>query len=65
MFGFLNKATDPVCNMKVDKKTEYFSDYQGSKYYFCSENCKNQFNAEPAKFVRQDTVSQNCCQQKY
>lgn len=62
MFGFLSKVTDPVCKMKVDKKTEYFSDYQGSKYYFCSENCQKQFNEEPKKYVQQENAaSQSCC----
>lgn len=62
MFGFFSKVTDPVCKMKVDKKTEYFSDYQNSKYFFCSENCQKQFNAEPAKYVVQETTpAKSCC----
>lgn len=64
MFGLFNKAQDPVCKMKVDKsKAKYSSEYQGEKYYFCSENCKNQFDAKPEDFVKENTMS-SCCQNK-
>ncbi|MBI2086123.1 YHS domain-containing protein [Candidatus Daviesbacteria bacterium] len=64
MFGFLQKVTDPVCKMKIDKKTEFLSDYQGSKYYFCSENCRKSFNEEPEKYVTQENIpAKSCCQQ--
>lgn len=37
-------ATDPVCGMYVDEKhSELTSKSQGRKYYFCSTNCKIQF----------------------
>ena len=64
MFGFLQKITDPVCKMRVDKK-ETFSEYKGEKYYFCSENCKKKFDAEAEKYIAQkeNVQPQSCCQQ--
>lgn len=62
MFGLFNKTQDPVCKMKVDKnKAKYSSEYKGEKYYFCSENCKNQFNAKPEDFVKENAMG-SCCQ---
>ncbi len=63
MFGFLQKVTDPVCKMKVDKKSEHFSDYQDSKYYFCSENCLKSFTEEPGKYIvsQDNTLAKSCC----
>lgn len=55
-----NKATDPVCKMKVDKNSQYFSEYKGEKYHFCSESCKNQFGAKPEDFVKKNTAA-SCC----
>lgn len=62
MFGLFNKAQDPVCRMRVDKnKAKYFSENKGEKYYFCSENCKNQFEANPKDYVKENATS-SCCQ---
>jgi YHS domain-containing protein len=43
---------DPVCNMIVNaNKTEYMSESSdGRKVYLCSAACKNQFEANPAKY---------------
>lgn len=47
-----NKATDPVCLMKVakDEKALTFS-YKGQIYYFCSENCREQFKQDTEKYL--------------
>jgi len=46
---------DLVCGMDVDPKKSAAaglkSDYKGKTYYFCAEDCKQQFDAEPGKFV--------------
>ncbi len=44
--------TDPVCNMRVDPNsvTEK-SDYQGKTYYFCSSECKNEFDKNPDAYA--------------
>ena len=43
---------DPVCGMTVDeKKTQLTSTYEGKKFYFCSSNCKTEFDKAPKKFA--------------
>jgi YHS domain-containing protein len=43
---------DPVCGMDVDtNKAEDTSTYQGKSYYFCSEDCKNKFDKNPAQYA--------------
>ncbi len=47
-------AKDPVCGMQVDeKKAAATSNYKGKTYYFCSVSCKEQFQKNPEKFVKQ------------
>jgi len=46
-------ATDPVCGMKVDEKNPPAkATYAGTTYYFCSDECKNEFNANPEKYTQ-------------
>jgi len=41
---------DPVCGMKAT--SDFFSvQYNGNTYYFCSDYCKQQFEATPANYV--------------
>ena len=41
----MKMAKDPVCGMEVDEKKEEFSAVKnGKKYYFCSENCYDEFD---------------------
>jgi YHS domain-containing protein len=43
---------DPVCKMGVnEKKTIFKSEYKGKTYYFCSAQCKNEFEKNPEKYV--------------
>ena len=43
---------DPVCGMEIDPESAAAtSDYEGTTYYFCAVGCKEQFDAEPAKFL--------------
>jgi YHS domain-containing protein len=43
---------DPVCGMGVEeKKPELQSQYAGRKYFFCSEECKKEFEADPNGYV--------------
>ena len=52
MFGLGNAATDPVCLMRVSKKEgTLIVEYKGKTYYFCSQNCKNEFQANPEKYA--------------
>jgi len=43
---------DPVCGMEIDPASAAAtSEYEGTTYYFCAVACKEQFDAEPAKFL--------------
>ena len=45
-------AVDLVCGMAVDPSTAQFSQtFEGQTYYFCSAMCRDQFNADPSKFI--------------
>ena len=45
-------ATDPVCGMHVEEQnTSLVAEREGKKYYFCSANCKLQFE-RPKKELR-------------
>lgn len=65
MFGLFKKVSDPVCKMKVDKNTGHSSEYQSTKYYFCSENCQKKFETEAEKYIgqKENIPTQSCCQQ--
>ena len=65
MFNFFNKAIDPVCKMKINKNNMlYFSKHKGETYYFCSENCENQFNSNPSNYITNNNTTGSCCQGK-
>ena len=43
---------DVVCGMEVDPDTAPAkSEYQGVTYYFCAEGCKQDFDANPQKYL--------------
>ena len=45
---------DPVCGMQVDeKKPGATSNFQGKTYCFCSVSCKQTFEKNAEKFVKQ------------
>jgi YHS domain-containing protein len=45
-------AKDPVCGMNVKiEGAKYSAEYQGQKYYFCSEGCKTEFLKNPVKYT--------------
>ena len=46
-------ARDPICGMKVDeKKAAGTSTQAGTTYYFCSTNCKTQFDKNLTKYAK-------------
>lgn len=50
------QVKDPVCGMTIDSaKAAGQSNYQGQTYYFCSTQCKQQFDANAAKFANAST----------
>ena len=43
---------DPVCGMDVDPKhATDTSKFKGKTYYFCSSNCRQEFENDPKKFA--------------
>lgn len=45
------EATDPVCGLKVDPKTAPNAQHQGRTYYFCSDQHRQLFSKNPAKYL--------------
>jgi xanthine dehydrogenase accessory factor len=47
------EAIDPICGMTVTIATaRHSSAYGGTTWYFCCKGCKEQFDADPAAYVR-------------
>jgi Cu+-exporting ATPase len=45
-------AIDPVCGMEVDERSaEDKSTYQGQTYYFCSSDCREEFDSSPDEYI--------------
>ena len=52
LFKKSQKATDPVCLMKVDKDENALNyKYGDETYYFCSQNCYEEFRQNPKKYL--------------
>jgi Cu+-exporting ATPase len=48
-------AIDPVCGMEVEERTtQNKSTYLGQTYFFCSTDCKEEFDAEPEEDVGEE-----------
>ncbi len=45
-------ATDPVCGMKVDRSKALRAVHAGRTYFFCSEDCRDQFEADPDGYTK-------------
>ncbi len=47
-------AIDPVCEMEVDElSAQHKSEYNGEIYYFCAAGCKQAFDEDPEKYLKQ------------
>jgi YHS domain-containing protein len=45
-------ATDPVCQMEVDERiSEFKLNQNGEDYYFCSQECKDEFENNPEEYA--------------
>ena len=43
---------DPVCGMEIEPGTAFATrEHMGQSYYFCSENCVKQFDANPHQYA--------------
>ncbi len=45
------KHIDPVCGMVVKEEKGLFYDFNGKRYFFCSEVCLEKFKKEPEKYL--------------
>jgi YHS domain-containing protein len=44
--------TDPVCGMQVDdQKSTAKSQFQGTNFHFCSDECKRKFDQQPQQYA--------------
>jgi P-type Cu+ transporter len=54
-----NMDRDPVCQMDVEKSSAVATaQYRGETFYFCSEECKKKFEADPERYVSRSEHSQ-------
>ena len=50
-------AMDPVCGMRITRDVAVVSSqYAGHAYYFCSKACRDEFDAEPLRYVKLTTL---------
>lgn len=47
----VNMVIDPVCGMSLESEQAIGMDWNGQKYYFCAQGCRNEFLEHPEKFV--------------
>jgi Cu(I)/Ag(I) efflux system membrane fusion protein len=56
-------SLDPVCGMEVDqvraKTLGLTSVFKGKTYYFCSEECKEEFDSNPEQFIEESAEIHN------
>ena len=46
------QVKDPVCGMMIeDKDAVATSEHEGKKYYFCSKDCKVEFDENPEQYA--------------
>jgi len=46
-----SRILDPVCGMEVNPTWGISYTYEGSKFHFCTEMCRNAFAADPLSFI--------------
>ena len=46
------KARDPVCGMLVDISTATTAVHDSHSYFFCSRECREKFEQDPARYLK-------------
>lgn len=46
----MGQERDPVCGMAVDSASPYSVTHNGHTHHFCSEACRDKFEAQPAHY---------------
>jgi YHS domain-containing protein len=49
--GAAGGGKDPVCGMQVGADAAYTRMHAGTRYWFCSKDCFEKFEADPAKYA--------------
>jgi YHS domain-containing protein len=44
---------DPVCGMQVDEDEAVTATYEGENYYFCCDECRDEFREAPEEYLGQ------------
>lgn len=53
-------VADPVCGMRVSKKTAATSHvYRGTRYYFCASGCLQRFKKSPQKYSLPENIRES------
>jgi YHS domain-containing protein len=47
-----DKEIDPVCHMAVETAKAKSAVYDGQVYYFCSQDCRAKFEADPHTYAK-------------
>ncbi len=56
----MDKVKDPVCGMTIDTESAVGrSEFEGKTFYFCSPACRQNFEANPARFVSAENGNGN------
>ncbi len=51
------RVKDLVCGMMIDPSTAAATSvYKGETYYFCAQTCKQQFDADPTRYVKSTSL---------
>ncbi len=50
-------ATDPVCQMAVETGDSIHAEHDGDVFWFCSAYCRDEFLANPTRFLTQHTAA--------
>lgn len=51
LFSNGKSVKDPVCGMSVPREKASTYQFVDETYYFCSERCRDRFQAFPAKYL--------------
>ncbi len=56
--GHEHTVKDPVCGMNVDPhEARHRAEHEGRTFYFCSENCRTKFVADPSKYLAPEAAA--------
>jgi YHS domain-containing protein len=47
-----DRAVDPICGMTVQTAGAKSAVHNGRVYYFCSQDCRQKFETNPASYVK-------------